>query len=166
MKEELCFEQFYKENYTRFYYFAFQMIGVKELCQDIVGEAFEQTWLLYHQGKESNLTAYMYSLIRNKCVDYIRHETAKARYADFYQSMYSEAGDSGDGDEMEEQITQMYDTLSHFTPKTQKILEMCYFQKKTYSETAAELEISVSAVRKHIVNALKAFRVEFAKKSK
>ena len=66
---------------------------------------------------------------------------------------------------MEQQISKMYSMLDKFTPKTRIILEMCYFQKKTYKETAGELGICVSAVRKHIVTALKAFRAEFAKKN-
>ena len=48
--------------------------------------------------------------------------------------------------------------LSEFTPQTARILELCYFQKKTYNEAAEELHISASAVKKHIVGALKAFR--------
>ena len=80
--------------------------------------------------------------------------------------MYSESGEDDTYEEMEQQISEMYCMLAKFTPKTRTILEMCYFQKKTYSETASELGISVSAVRKHIVNALKAFRAGIAKKDK
>ena len=106
----------------------------------------------------------MYALIRNKCVDYLRREMVKTKYADFYMAMYDEA-DEGDGyEEMEEQITQMYKMISEFSPKTRLVLEECYFHRKKYSEVAEELGISVSAVRKHIVNALKEFRKEIAKK--
>lgn len=166
LEKETEFELFFKGNYSRFYYFAFQMIGEKEVCRDIVGDAFEQAWAFSHQKEQFNLTSYMYSLVRNKCVDYLRHEAAKARYADFYMYMYNESGEDDTYEEMEQQISEMYCMLDKFTPKTRTILEMCYFQKKTYSETADELGISVSAVRKHIVNALKAFRAAIAKKDK
>ncbi|MEY8686656.1 sigma-70 family RNA polymerase sigma factor [Bacteroides sp. AN502(2024)] len=166
MEKETEFELFFKGNYSRFYYFAFQMIGDKEVCRDIVGDAFEQAWAFSHQKEQFNLTSYMYSLVRNKCVDYLRHEIAKTRYADFYMYMYNESDEDDTYEEMEQQISEMYRMLDKFTPKTRTILEMCYFQKKTYSETADELGISVSAVRKHIVNALKAFRAVIAKKDK
>ena len=146
MEKETEFELFFKGNYSRFYYFAFQMIGDKEVCRDIVGDAFEQAWAFSHQKEQFNLTSYMYSLVRNKCVDHLRHETAKARYADFYMYMYNESGEDDTYEEMEQQISEMYGMLDKFTPKTRTILEMCYFQKKTYSETADELGISVSAV--------------------
>ena len=53
--------------------------------------------------------------------------------------------------------------LDGMTPHTRHILEECYLHEKKYKEVAAELNISISAVRKHIVKALKAIREEFAK---
>ena len=49
--------------------------------------------------------------------------------------------------------------------KREHILEECYIQRKKYQEVAEELNISVSAVRKHIVKALQVIREECAKKS-
>ncbi len=166
MTKERDFELFFKENYSRFYFFAYQMIGEKEICRDIVADSFEQTWNASLSNREMNWNSYMYSLVRNKCVDHVRHETAKKRYADFYLSMYGKEGEEETDDETERQIEIMYHMLSKFTPQTAKILNLCYFQKKTYNEAAQELHISISAVKKHIVNALKAFREEIAKKTK
>lgn len=85
LDKERNFELFFKENYSRFYYFAYQMISEREVCHDIVSDSFEQTWNAIRPDKaekEINWNSYMYSLIRNKCVDYIRYEMAKERYAD------------------------------------------------------------------------------------
>ncbi|ERI81674.1 RNA polymerase sigma-70 factor [Bacteroides pyogenes F0041] len=167
MEKEIEFEQFFKGNYSRFYYFALQMIEDREVCRDIVSDAFEHTWRIFCQKEQFNATGYMYSLVRNKCIDYIRHETAKARYADLYMHMYGEGFEEDNAcEEAEQQISQIYRVLEELTPKTRRILKMCYFQRKTYSQTAVELGISVSAVRKHIVNALKTFRAAIAKKDK
>lgn len=166
MEKDTEFELFFKQNYSRFYYFAFQMIGDKEVCRDIIAEGFEQTWLLLKNSENVNCISYMYSLIKNKCVDYLRHESAKARYAELYMAMYEESDEDDNYEEQEEQISLMYKMISEFSPKTRLILEECYFHKKKYSEVAEELGISVSAVRKHIVTALKEFRKEIAKKAK
>ena len=155
------FELFFKENYSRFYFFAYQMIGEREICRDIVSDSFESIWSVILSGnkeRELNWSKYMYSLVRNKCVDYIRHETAKGRYANFYLHMFGNEEEEETDDETERQIEIMYHMLSEFTPQTARILELCYFQKKTYNEAAEELHISASAVKKHIVGALKAFR--------
>lgn len=159
------YELFFKENYLRLYYFAFQMIGEKEPCRDIISEALEQTWLHFSQtDKEIKLTSFTYSIVRNKCIDYIRHEAVKAKYIDFYMSMHNESGEDNSYEEKEQKIRLIYSMIAELPPRTQTVLEMCYFQNKTYSEVAEELGVSVSAVRKHIVKALKTFRAGFAKK--
>ena len=166
MEKEIEFERFFKENYSRFYYFAFQLIGEKEVCKDIVSDSFEQTWLFFQRNNQQNLTSYVYSLVRNKCVDYIRREMAKKRYAEFYIAMFDECDDYDACEEMDWNIKEMYRLMDAMTPRTREILEMCYYHKKTYAETAEKLGISVSAVRKHIVNALKIFRSKIVNKNK
>ena len=53
--------------------------------------------------------------------------------------------------------------MEKLTPHTRHILEECYIQRKKYQEVAEELNISVSAVRKHIVKALQVIREECAR---
>jgi len=166
LEKEIEFESFFKGNYSRFYYFAFQMIGDKEVCRDIVSDAFEQTWSFLQQADNLNLTSYMYSLVRNKCVDYIRHEMTKARYAEFCMAMFDESDEDDSENETDWKITEVHRLLEKMTPRTREILDRCYFRKKTYNETAEELGISVSAVRKHVVNALKIFRAGIVNKDK
>lgn len=67
-------------------------------------------------------------------------------------------------EENEQHIRQMYQTIETLTPQTQKILKLCYFRQMKYREVAEELNISVSAVRKHIVQALKALRLALKNK--
>lgn len=163
MDKEVEFEAFFKGYYSRYYYFALQMVDDAEMCRDLVGDAFEQAWVEMQQTGDINLPAFTYALVRNKCISYVRHEAVCDKYADFYQSIYAET-DEESVREQEEQIEQMYRIMEHFTSQTQRILKLCYFQKMSYQQAADELGISVSTVRKHVVNALKAFRKEMIKK--
>ncbi len=157
------FEQFFKKEYSRFYFFAYQMVSDEETCRDIVSEAFSQVWELFQTDKVLNWNSYMYTIIRNKCVNHIRHEMAKEHYADFYLHTFNEEDE--DEEEMQEQIETIYRMMKTFTPQTTNVLELVFFQKKTYLQAANELGISTSAIKKHIVTALKAFREEITKKT-
>ena len=53
--------------------------------------------------------------------------------------------------------------MEHLTPRTRDVLERHYLQGKKYSEVAMELGISESAVKKHIMQALKLFREKMNK---
>jgi RNA polymerase sigma-70 factor (ECF subfamily) len=95
-------------------------------------------------------------------VDYIRHQTVERKYAEFFLQMYSEK--QSEYEDCDEQIRFMRQILSELPPRTQLVLRECYFNNKKYSEVADELGISVSAVKKHIVKALKTMRKNFANK--
>ncbi len=159
------FELFFKENYSRFYCFALQLISDEEVCRDIVGDAFEYAWRGYHKESISNWKSYIYSYIRNKCVDHIRHQMVEEKYADFCLQLYKEEEEDG-YEVMDERIAAMRRILSELPPKTRLVLQQCYIHKKKYSEVADELGVSISAVRKHIVKALKTLREGIDKKSK
>lgn len=160
------FEAFFKEHYNRFYFFAYQMIADKEICRDIVSDSFEQMWSTLHEKENHNWLGFMYSLIKNKCIDYIRHETAKERYISLYSELYKGGEEDNEWEETESLIKMIQLQITKLPPQTRMVLEECYFHKKSYSEVASELDISVSMVHKHIATALKTFREKIAKNSK
>lgn len=61
----------------------------------------------------------------------------------------------------EEKIKAIMGALIELTPRTQQIVQLCYVEHKKYREVAAELDISESAVKKHIMQALSYMRQKF-----
>ena len=84
MEKEKKFEAFFKENYAPFYFFALQLINDEEMSKDIVNDSFELAWTKIDSIEIVNWKSYLLSYIRNKCVDYIRHQEVKRKYAEFY----------------------------------------------------------------------------------
>lgn len=164
MKQSADFELFFKENYLRFYLFAFHLIDDEEMSRDVVSDAFEYVWNNYRKIEISNWKAYMYSYIRNKCIDFIRHKMVQQKYANYYLQITQESEESG-YEEQDERIEQIREALNSLTPRTRLVLQECYINKKKYKEVAADLEISINSVKKHIIKALKTIREEIAKKS-
>lgn len=165
MSKTTDFEQFFKDNYQSLFHFALQMVGDDEVCRDLVGEAMAVAWRRMDEIGMMKLKSFTYKMVHNKCIDHLRHEKAKARYAEFYRTVY----DEGDEDillETERQIENMMALMDTLPPRTREVLHLCYFKRKKYGEVANELDISRSAVHKHIMKALKAFRAGMAKKSK
>ncbi|NLI36269.1 MAG: sigma-70 family RNA polymerase sigma factor [Bacteroidales bacterium] len=161
MRELTDFEHFFKENYSKFYYFALRYIDDREVCRDIVSDAFEYAWKFYKNNEIENLKNYIYSFLRNECIDYIRHQVVHQKYAEFYINMMSEEELP---EEVDERVALIRKLMDQLTPKTRLILEECYINKKKYKEVAADLEISESAVKKHIVQALKNIRENIVKR--
>lgn len=160
MEKEKKFEAFFKENYAPFYFFALQLINDEEMSKDIVNDSFELAWTKIDSIEIINWKSYLLSYIRNKCVDYIRHQEVKRKYAEFYLKLALESRNDCTS-EYDERILKIRNVIQSFSPQTKLIFQECYLREKKYKEVAEELGISVNAVKKHIVKALKILRESF-----
>lgn len=156
MGKSEIFERFFKENYSRFCFYALRYLNDEDACRDIVSSGFEYLWTNYDLKDIDNWGNYMLSYIHNKCVDALRHETVHKKYADFCLTAASQ--DSTELNTQEERITLMQGIIDTLPPKTRLVLQECFLNKKKYKEVADELEVSVSAVHKHIMKALRTLR--------
>lgn len=158
------FEILFRDIYPKLYYAAQQIVKDEEVCRDIISDSFEQLWTKRADIEPSKRAAFLYRIVHNKSIDYIRKQTAKNKYIEFYSMLYgtSVSEIENSWEESERRIQAMYKTIETLTPQTQKILKSCYFKNMKYREVAEELGISISAVRKHIVQALKALRSSFS----
>lgn len=75
------FEQLYRGNYARLYYYAFRFVADEEACRDIVNDVFEQAWKDREQLQEATAVACLYTRTRNRCIDYLRHRQVEQQYA-------------------------------------------------------------------------------------
>jgi RNA polymerase sigma-70 factor (ECF subfamily) len=53
--------------------FAAHVIKDNEISQDIVMEVFEKVWENRDKIENINIQAYLYKLVRNRCIDFIKH---------------------------------------------------------------------------------------------
>lgn len=161
MGQEKEFKRLFREYYPQLYAFAYGMVKDEEACRDIVSDAFEMLWGHLDGVKDGNERGFLYRVIRNKCIDRIRSSVSRQRYEVFYKTFYGEDDDSmSQLMDTEAKIEKMRRLIGTLTPQTRAILDACYFKGKKYADVAEELGISTSAVKKHIVQALKILRKE------
>ena len=68
--------------------FSLRLMQEKADAEDVVQEAFVAAWSNRSGQFESELGlhSFMYKMIRNKCIDYLRHEKVKERFSSKYSS--------------------------------------------------------------------------------
>ena len=147
-----AFESFFKENYSFFYFTAYHLLSDEELSRDMVSECTQLVWERYRQGSVDEWKAYMYHSIRNKCLDYLRRESVKKKYIDFYKAVTPESFEVYS--EEDDRVNAIMRSIETLPPLPRKVLDLCYFHKKKYKEVAEELGISTSYVKKLIMTAL------------
>lgn len=165
MEDKADFDFLFREYYPQLYYYAFHLISNIEASKDIASDAFEAIWANYAKINKDTAKAYLYVYVRNKCIDFLRHQDVHQQYAKLYAKLTQDYADA-EYKEWDERILRIRKAMEKLTPQTKRILEKCYVERKKYKEVSEELGISVSAVRKHIVKALQVIREECAKKDK
>lgn len=156
-----AFEKFFKENYTKAYFLALRLLHDEEASKDVVSDAFELVWNHNKNGKVKDVVPYLFHTVRNVSLDVLRKQAVRSRYTALARKM--EETYETDTDNREQSIADIMAAISELTPRTQQIIKACYVERKKYREVAAELNISQSAVKKHVMQALKYLRQKFPK---
>lgn len=164
MEDKTDFDQLFKQYYPQLYYYAFSMVNSIEASKDIASDAFESVWQNFAQINKETAKAYLFTFVRNKCIDYLRHQSVHEQYTELYAEITQQYVEQ-EYKEMDEQTAAIRQAMKKLTPHTRHILEECYIQRKKYQEVADELNISISAVKKHIIKALRIIREECTNKS-
>mgnify|MGYP001050460928 FL=1 len=156
------FEASFKEKYSQAYFLALRILHDDEASKDVVADAFELVWRRTQQEKIENISAYLMMSVRNVCLDYIRKLNVRSHYVQASVQATEQTIHNPDyWDVREDKIQAIMGSLDELTPRTRQILKLCYVERKKYREVAVELQISESAVKKHIMQALSYMRQKF-----
>lgn len=152
------FDYIYRVYYKQLFIFAKRYVAEDEDCCDLVGDVFEYLWAHFDSVNLPTVQSYLYTILRAKCISLLRRRKTEQRFID-YAMASSQKYDTEDHiremKEREEKIKQVLDSLP---PVTLAIFTRCFVQHMKYAEAAADLQVSVATVKKHIVRALKQIR--------
>lgn len=158
MEDTQHFNHLFRTYYKPLFYFARQYIPDEDDCHDIVEDVFEHLWSHEDTIHLSTVRALLYTEVRNRCIDHLRHRQQHASYIDFaarHSQRYVHDREYDWQEARERIVSQVLDSLGD---TTRSILTACYVDGKKYQDVAKEMGISVSTVKKHMVLALRQIR--------
>lgn len=160
MKNKREFDLFFKKYYTLFLSFACRYRLDSEEARDIVQDVFIAFWE-QHENFSSivAIKAFFYRSIANRCLNHLKHEDVKNRYAESQiQEMQSE-------EFIQENIIReevsfiVRKKIKELTPREQEIIILS-LQNKSNQEIADLLSLSVPTVKTHKMHAYARLRAE------
>lgn len=164
-KQEAAFEIMFKLYYPRLVWFAKEYVpyqDAKSLVQDAFITFWERNPIV---SNESQLQSYIYTLVKNNCLMFLRHEKVKKGFADetgvkMQNQVYQSALEQLNTSEMvfQEIETIIEKTLAALPPRCRQVFILSRLEGKKNHEVAKELNISVKAVEAQITKALKVFK--------
>ena len=158
MNNSAVFEKLYRDNFRILFSFARKFVNDSDACHDIVSDVFEDVWRNFSVLDETRIKSFLFSSVRNKCIDYLRHADCHSRYVDFVARVSARCIDTERYLEQQELMEQAHAVVDSIGPPTSDILYACYVDGKKYKEVAEQMGISIATVKKHMVKALRIIR--------
>lgn len=160
---EKIFDYIFHYYYSGLVVFAQKYIPDSDVAKDIVQALFVKLWTNREKLViNSSLKSYLFSSIKNRCIDYLRHEATKGKVEKKLIADLSEITDERNlfvESELREKINAAMEKLP---PVCREVFYMNRFEGLKSAEIAEKKEISVRTVEAHIGKALKILRVELA----
>ena len=152
--KEQQFKELFLSEYGRMYKAAYILLGDEDEAKDAVQDVFAKLWAGTIPLKEESQRTFLLTCVRNRCLNIIAHRQTKQEAIRLLTSeaIASETYD----DEIIEMVNRYVD--EKLTPQTSRIIKMHFDEDQSYKEISNSLDISLSAVNKHIVQGLRKLR--------
>lgn len=156
-KNERVFKTFFNKHYEGMVVYANGYLFDKDASEDITQEVFIYIW--EHANKiniNSSLKAYLYAMVRNKCLNYLKSIkiTDNLALLEFNINAITEHVFDSSSEEDKKivyhQILKIVDTLPE---RMQQIVRLKFLHNYKYSEIANELGISINTVKTQLKRA-------------
>ncbi|MCG8484976.1 MAG: RNA polymerase sigma-70 factor, partial [Clostridia bacterium] len=147
--KDTAFSKLFERFYTPLVIFADSYLDDTEASRDLVQDIF----LTLIDKKEifhtiSKLKAYLYTYVKNNCLNQLRKEKVKNRYIDFAQ--YTNSNEESFWNKVleEEVYYYLYKAINKLPPKAREVYILSLDGKKN-QEIADQLGITVETVKSH-----------------
>ncbi len=140
------------------------------ISQDIVQEVFVKVWEKKAEIESLNIEAYLFRLVRNRCIDYIKHlkvvnnRLQKIHIASKYEELYRIDFVGNEPYVLIEQELKMKieKTIQDLPDRCREVFMLSRINGLKNKEIAEKLDINIKNVERHLNRALQSFRANFS----
>ena len=137
--------------------FSIGFVHKREVAEEIVSDAFVTLWRQRDHITEINdLKAYLYILVRNASISYLRKTNGRKEISlETLEDYYTLPLSGPETDDITEDIlNQINLAIEQLPPKCKMVFTLAKVQGMKYKEISDVLGISVKTINNHIANAL------------
>jgi len=164
---EALFVDVFQQHEHRLYTLALGLVKSEQHVRDIVQEVFLKLWEHRHQLQDiHNIEAWLYRVMENKVIDFLRKAAADNRLKDAIWNNISQArNDTDEWLEAKEYNRIIQQAIDHLPPQRRRIY--CLHKKEglDHVQIAEELSISRHTVKNQLSAAIQSIRSFVARNS-
>ncbi|WP_262898240.1 RNA polymerase sigma-70 factor [Carboxylicivirga sediminis] len=144
------FKVMYHYYYKSLCFFANDYLSDSDAAQDVVQDVFTQVWDNMPEVSEpSKLQAYLYAMVRNRCLNRIRTQQNLHKYQT--NEMQEIAWDDDESVRIvkAEVLREIMASIEKLPERAQEVFKLSYLTQLREQEIADRLNISVNSVKTH-----------------
>ena len=158
--DHASFKELFQEYYFLLTRFAWRYVKSKAVAEELVQDVFADIWEERESWEiEGSLRAYLYKVVKNNCLDYLKHQKIEKKYdsrwMDQKKNTTIEFQDELREREVKNAIEQAIEALP---PRAQMTYKLHRFDGLTYEEIGEVMNISVKTVESQMTRTLKKLR--------
>ncbi|MDR2285547.1 MAG: RNA polymerase sigma-70 factor [Sphingobacterium sp.] len=161
LQHQKSLETLFKQLYRPLVMFARQFLDTVPEAEDVVQDVFIKLWESHAFNQiNDRLYAYLYSAVKNSCIDRIRQQ-AGIRLESIHENENISIEEPLDEEQWNLYISQIYAEIDKLPQRTQEIFRAVIFEKKKYKEVASQFNVSVNTVKTTLSRAFSKLRERF-----
>jgi len=155
-----AFEMLFRTYYQPLCNYAYSFLQDREDAEEIV----QSTFLLVWEKRETlairtSVKPYLYAMVRNACLNVIKHEKIRQKYAGEEVALADRSHDSVTNTVVSNELEyKIKEAMEELPEQCRMVFKLSRFEELKYSEIAEQLNISVKTVENHMGKALKIMR--------
>ena len=168
--DQKAFNLLFSIFFARLNDFAKRVVKDDAISQDIVQDVFVKVWENKAEIESLHLEAYLFRLVRNRCIDYIKHLKVvnnrmhdiqiSSKYEELYRIDFI-------GNEpyllIEQELkSKIEKTIQGLPDRCREVFMLSRMDGLKNKEIAEKLDINIKNVERHLNRALQSFRKNFA----
>lgn len=150
------FTLLYKRYYGKVFSKCFQITKSRDLSEDLSQDIFMKLYLQLHKfDKRSSFSTWLYAIVNNYCIDYIRKQKHKISFTEIENSALNISSDKEA--ELEQTISfldqDVKELLKILSSSEQQLLNWKYLEKLSIKQIKQKTNLSESAVKMRLKRA-------------
>lgn len=149
-KDVDAFREVYHHYYQSLCFFAFDYLKDDDQAEDVVQEVFVQVWETPPSVQEpQKLQAYLYAMVRNKCLNQLRSENRFNLYKEA-EAMQEEFDEDQSLRVIQAEVyREILESIEKLPARAREVFKLSYLTQLREAEIAERLNISVNSVKTH-----------------
>jgi RNA polymerase sigma-70 factor (ECF subfamily) len=151
------FNYFFNTLYKPLHFFAIGYTQDKETAEDIIEDSFIKLWNKREIFEtESGLKSYLYKTVHNACLRWLWQKQNRSRHNISYAKETTTTEHSYFENTVKaETINQLHQAIGQLPAQCKKVFTKLYIEGKSVSETAQEMDLTISTVKNQKARGIK-----------